>query len=120
MSYLDLDFEKHHRLIPAVLQDADSDAVLMVGFMNRSALEKTLRTGRVTFLSRTRERLWTKGETSGNFAVVTSITTDCDRDALLVRVRVLGSMKRFTTTLPRRAGTFLIWRVVTSLKLSAV
>ena len=90
MSYLDLDFEKHQRLIPAVLQDADSDAVLMVGFMNRSALEKTLRTGRVTFLSRTRERQWTKGETSGNFAVVTSITTDCDRDALLVRVRVLG------------------------------
>jgi phosphoribosyl-ATP pyrophosphohydrolase/phosphoribosyl-AMP cyclohydrolase len=90
MSHLDLDFEKHHSLIPAVLQDADSDAVLMVGFMDRAALEKTLETGRVTFLSRTRERLWTKGETSGNFAVVTAITTDCDRDALLVRVRVLG------------------------------
>lgn len=90
MSYLDLDFDKHHRLIPAVLQDADSDAVLMVGFMNRPALEKTLATGRVTFLSRTREQLWTKGEASGNVAVVTSITTDCDRDALLVRVRVHG------------------------------
>jgi phosphoribosyl-AMP cyclohydrolase len=87
---LNLDFEKFHRLIPAVLQDADSDAVLMVGFMNREALAKTLETGCVTFLSRTRGRLWTKGETSGNFALVSSISTDCDRDALLLRVRVQG------------------------------
>ncbi len=87
---LNLDFTKLGGLIPAVLQDADTDAVLMVGFMDRQALEKTLETGRVTFLSRTRERLWTKGETSGNYAVVTSIVTDCDRDSLLVRVRVQG------------------------------
>lgn len=87
---IDLDFEKFHRLIPAVLQDADTDAVLMVGFMNREAFERTLRTRRVTFLSRTRERLWTKGETSGNFALVTEAVTDCDRDALLLRVHVQG------------------------------
>ncbi len=87
---IDLDFEKHGHLVPAVLQDADSDAVLMVGFMNREALAKTLDTGRVTFLSRTRERLWTKGETSGNVALVSSVATDCDRDALLLRVRVQG------------------------------
>ncbi len=86
----DLDFDKHDYLLPVVLQDADNDAVLMVGFMNREALAKTVETGRVTFLSRTRQRLWTKGETSGNFAVVSSITTDCDRDALLLRVRVEG------------------------------
>jgi phosphoribosyl-AMP cyclohydrolase len=87
---IDLDFEKHGHLLPVVLQDADSDAVLMVGFMNREALAKTVETGLATFLSRTRECLWTKGETSGNFAVVSSITTDCDRDALLLRVRVQG------------------------------
>jgi phosphoribosyl-AMP cyclohydrolase len=87
---IDLDFSKLDYLVPAVLQDADSDAVLMVGFMNRPALEKTLETGRVTFMSRTRERLWTKGETSGNFAVVVAMNPDCDRDALLIRVRVEG------------------------------
>ena len=86
----DLDFDKHDCLLPVVLQDADSDAVLMVGFMNREAFARTLETGRATFLSRTRKRQWTKGETSGNFAVVSSITTDCDRDALLLRVRVQG------------------------------
>jgi len=86
----DLDFDKHDHLLPVVLQDADSDAVLMVGFMNREALAKTIETGRATFLSRTRECLWTKGETSGNFALVSSMATDCDRDALLLRVRVRG------------------------------
>jgi phosphoribosyl-AMP cyclohydrolase len=76
--------------VPAVLQDADTDAVLMVGFMDRDALETTLATGLATFRSRTRGRLWIKGETSGNVAVVTSLHTDCDRDALLLRVRVQG------------------------------
>jgi phosphoribosyl-ATP pyrophosphohydrolase/phosphoribosyl-AMP cyclohydrolase len=87
---IDLDFDKLGGLVPAVLQDAESAAVLMVGFMNREALEKTLETGRATFFSRTRRRLWTKGETSGNFAVVASLATDCDRDTLLLRVRVHG------------------------------
>ncbi len=86
----DLDFEKFHSLVPAVLQDDVSDAVLMVGFMDRRAFDATLATGRATFFSRSRDRLWTKGETSGNYAVVTSISTDCDHDALLVRVRVEG------------------------------
>jgi phosphoribosyl-ATP pyrophosphohydrolase/phosphoribosyl-AMP cyclohydrolase len=87
---LDLDFDKMQGLLPAVLQDADSGAVLMVGFMNREALEKTLQTGYATFFSRTRNQLWTKGETSGNVASVESVTTDCDRDTLLLRVRVRG------------------------------
>ncbi len=88
---VELDFEKLHGLIPAVLQDVDSGAVLMVGFMNSEALEKTLCTGYATFFSRTRNRLWTKGETSGNFAQVISVQTDCDRDTLLLEVRVQGT-----------------------------
>ncbi len=87
---VDLDFDKLNGLLPAVLQDADSGAVLMLGFMNREALGKTLRTGRATFFSRTRNELWTKGETSGNFAQIISVTTDCDCDTLLLRVRVRG------------------------------
>ena len=87
---IDLDFEKLQGLVPAVLQDADSGAVLMVGFMNREALDKTLRTGYATFFSRTRNQLWTKGETSGNFAQVVTLRTDCDRDTLLLGVRVQG------------------------------
>lgn len=90
---IDLDFDKLNGLsglLPAVLQDADSEAVLMLGFMDREALAVTLRTGRATFLSRARQRLWTKGETSGNVAEVVSISVDCDRDTLLLRVRVGG------------------------------
>ncbi len=88
---LDLDFDKMQGILPAVLQDADSGAVLMLGFMNRESLAQTLRTGHATFFSRTRSQLWTKGETSGNVAVVESIATDCDRDTLLLRVRVQGN-----------------------------
>jgi phosphoribosyl-ATP pyrophosphohydrolase/phosphoribosyl-AMP cyclohydrolase len=87
---IDLNFEKLHGLIPAVLQDVDSGAVLMVGFMNSEALKKTLCTGYATFFSRTRNQLWTKGESSGNFAQVISVRTDCDRDTLLLGVRVQG------------------------------
>ena len=87
---LDLDFDKMQGLLPAVLQDADTLAVLMVGFMNREALRKTLEMGYATFFSRTRNQLWTKGETSGNLARVESVATDCDRDTLLLRVRVQG------------------------------
>ena len=85
-----LDFDKVQGLIPAVLQDAESGEVLMLGFMNQAALVETLRSGHATFFSRTRNQLWTKGETSGNRAQVTSISTDCDRDTLLLRVRMLG------------------------------
>jgi phosphoribosyl-AMP cyclohydrolase len=88
---IDLDFDKLHGLVPAVLQDADSGKVLMVGFMNREALDKTLRTRCATFFSRTRNQLWTKGETSGNRAEVIHIRTDCDHDTLLLSVRVRGN-----------------------------
>jgi phosphoribosyl-ATP pyrophosphohydrolase/phosphoribosyl-AMP cyclohydrolase len=88
---MEIDFDKLQGLAPAVIQDADSGELLMVGFMNREALETTLRTGFVTFYSRTRERLWTKGETSGNRLQVIAAWTDCDRDTVLLRVQVLGA-----------------------------
>lgn len=81
-----LNFDKLNGLIPAVVQDAATDKVLMVGFMNREALEKTRQTGMVTFYSRTRRQIWTKGETSRNYLRVKDITPDCDGDTLLVKV----------------------------------
>jgi phosphoribosyl-AMP cyclohydrolase len=86
-----LDFEKMNGLLPAVVQDDAGGEVLMVGFMNRDALDLTLRDRYVTFFSRTRNRLWTKGETSGNRLRVISALTDCDRDTLLLRVQVEGA-----------------------------
>ena len=85
-----MDFSKLDGLIPAVIQDAESAEVLMVGFMNVEALEITRRTGFATFFSRTRNRLWTKGETSGNRLQVVAMLTDCDDDTVLVKVRRLG------------------------------
>ncbi|HKF04244.1 MAG TPA: phosphoribosyl-AMP cyclohydrolase [Candidatus Sulfotelmatobacter sp.] len=87
----DFDFVKLGGLIPAVVQDADGGEVLMVGFMNREALQRTVAEGYVTFYSRTRNKLWTKGETSGNRLRIISASTDCDRDSLLLRVNVEGS-----------------------------
>ena len=87
----DLDFEKLAGLIPAVVQNASDGEVLMVGFMNQEALQKTLTSGYVTFFSRTRQELWTKGETSGNRLRLISAKTDCDRDTVLVRVEVEGA-----------------------------
>jgi len=83
---VNLDFDKLNGLIPAVVQDAATDKVLMVGFMNREALEKTRQTGMVTFYSRTRRQIWTKGETSRNYLRVKDIIADCDGDTLLVKV----------------------------------
>ena len=80
-----LNFDKLNGLIPAVVQDAATDKVLMVGFMNREALEKTRKTGMVTFYSRTRRQIWTKGETSRNYLRVKDIVPDCDGDTLLVK-----------------------------------
>ncbi|MFO8021478.1 MAG: bifunctional phosphoribosyl-AMP cyclohydrolase/phosphoribosyl-ATP diphosphatase HisIE [Perlabentimonas sp.] len=80
-----LNFDKLNGLIPAVVQDAATDKVLMVGFMNREALEKTRQTGMVTFYSRTRRQIWTKGETSRNYLRVKDIIPDCDGDTLLVK-----------------------------------
>ena len=83
---MNIDFDKADGLVPVVIQDYSSSTVLMVGYMNREAYEKTLNEGRVTFYSRSRKSLWTKGETSENFLNVKEITTDCDNDALLVKV----------------------------------
>ena len=88
---MEIDFDKMQGLAPAVIQDEGTGELLMVGFMNREALDKTLSTGFVTFYSRTRNALWTKGETSGNRLQVIAAWTDCDRDTVLLRVRVLGS-----------------------------
>lgn len=74
----------------AVVQDSSTHRVLMVGYMNREAFEKSLNTGHVTFFSRSRQKLWTKGETSGNYLVLKSIRTDCDGDAILVEVEPIG------------------------------
>ena len=77
-------------LVPAIIQDAEDQAVLMLGYMNQESLQITLNTGRVTFWSRSRKKLWTKGETSGNFLHVIKIFADCDRDALLIHARAQG------------------------------
>jgi phosphoribosyl-AMP cyclohydrolase len=90
---MEIDFNKMQGLAPAVIQDAATGELLMVGFMNRRALEATLRQRFVTFYSRTRQALWTKGETSGNRLEVVAAWTDCDCDTVLLRVRVLGSGK---------------------------
>lgn len=87
----ELDFEKMSGLLPAIVQDSQDGEVLMVGFMNRDALSLTLQNGYVTFYSRTRNQLWSKGESSGNRLRVISAHTDCDRDTLLLRVEVEGA-----------------------------
>lgn len=87
---MQIDFEKMGGLAPAIVQDADNGDVLMVGFMNQEALDKTLDIGYVTFYSRTRNKLWTKGETSGNRLKLLWAATDCDNDTILCKVRVEG------------------------------
>ena len=85
-----MDYTKLDGLIPAVIQDAETSEVLMVGFMNEVALAETRRTGFATFFSRTRNKLWMKGETSGNKLQVIEMLTDCDDDTVLVKVKRLG------------------------------
>ena len=85
-----LDFEKMGGLIPAIVQDNNTNKVLMLGFMNPEALDQTLSSGKVTFFSRTKNRLWMKGETSGNTLSVVSITPDCDNDTLLIKAIPAG------------------------------
>jgi phosphoribosyl-AMP cyclohydrolase len=87
---MDLDFAKLDGLVPAVIQDYASGRVLMLGFMNDEAFRRTVETGFATFFSRSRGKLWLKGETSGHRLVVKDIATDCDQDALLIRVEALG------------------------------
>ena len=88
---MNIDFSKYaDGLVPAVIQDFNTDKVLMLGFMNQEALEKTEALGRVTFFSRSKQRLWTKGEESGNYLELKTITVDCDNDTLLIKAHPLG------------------------------
>jgi phosphoribosyl-AMP cyclohydrolase / phosphoribosyl-ATP pyrophosphohydrolase len=85
-----LDFTKGNGFVPAVIQDNNTLQVLMVGYMNEEAYKQTIEEGKVTFFSRSKNRLWTKGETSGNFMIVKEIRIDCDNDALLIKVNPAG------------------------------
>lgn len=85
-----INFEKMGGLVPAIIQDAETNKVLMLGFMNQEAFDTTEKTGKVTFYSRTKNRLWTKGEESGNFLFVKEILNDCDNDSLLIKVNPVG------------------------------
>lgn len=85
-----IDFNKSGGLVPAIIQDSRSGIVLMLGYMNREAYEKTVKEKKVTFFSRSRQKLWTKGETSGNFLTVKEILTDCDKDTLLIKAVPAG------------------------------
>ncbi len=90
MTDITIDFAKMDGLVPAIVQDAATGQVLMVGFQNEASYEKTLESGFVTFWSRTRQKLWMKGETSGNRLRVIEASTDCDKDTVLYRVQVEG------------------------------
>ena len=105
---IEVDFEKMGGLVPAVVQDAANGEVLMLGFMSPAAYNQTLQTGYVTFFSRTRQQLWTKGDSSGNRLRLITAATDCDSDTILCRVEVegqgvvchTGTRSCFTTPLP--------------------
>jgi phosphoribosyl-AMP cyclohydrolase len=112
---MEIDFNKMQGLVPAIVQDAGTGEILMLGFMNREAFERTLASGYVTFFSRTRNQLWTKGESSGNRLRVISLNTDCDRDSFLIRVQVegagvvchRGTRSCFTEEIPLSSGPTL-------------
>lgn len=88
---MNIDFKKYRDgLVPAIVQDSDTQKVLMLGFMNDEALQKTMKEGKVTFYSRSKKRLWTKGEESGNFLELRSVAADCDHDTLLIKAHPLG------------------------------
>jgi len=95
---MDLDFEKVNGLVPAIIQDNNTLQILMLGYMNEAALKKTMDEKRVTFYSRSKKRLWTKGETSGNFLEVVDVKADCDKDCILVKVAPLGPVCHTGTT----------------------
>lgn len=87
---IDIDFAKSGGLVPAIIQDVETDKVLMLGYMNEESYRKTLESGKVTFWSRSRNTLWTKGETSGNYLYLDSILVDCDHDTLLIKAHPVG------------------------------
>ena len=95
---MNIDFNKGNGLVPVVIQDNDTLQVLMVGYMNEEALSKTILGKKVTFFSRSKNRLWTKGETSGNFLYVESILQDCDNDSVLIKVKPAGPVCHTGTT----------------------
>ena len=92
MTDIKIDFSKSDGLVPCIVQDVDTNKVLMLGFMNEGAYNKTREEKKVTFFSRSKQRLWTKGETSGNFLYVKEILVDCDQDTLLVKVKPAGTV----------------------------
>lgn len=85
-----IDFDKDNGLVPAIVQDWTTNKVLMLGYMNKEAFEQTQQSGKVTFYSRSKKRLWTKGESSGNFLLVKKVLVDCDQDAILVKAEPVG------------------------------
>ena len=87
---MNIDFKKSGGLLPAIIQDAVTGKVLMLGYMNQESYQKTLTTGKVTFYSRSRQQLWTKGETSGNFLMFKEVKVDCDGDTLLIKANPIG------------------------------
>lgn len=87
---MEIDFEKGDGLVPVVVQDVTNGTVLMLGYMNQEAVDKTIASGKVTFYSRSKQRLWTKGETSGNFMIYDHMVVDCDKDTLLVKAKPTG------------------------------
>lgn len=90
MKNIKINFKKVGGLVPTIVQDAFTKEVLMLGYMNKEALDQTLKTGKVTFFSRTRQKLWTKGESSGNFLMVKEMKVDCDHDTVLIRAEPTG------------------------------
>ena len=108
-----IDWEKVDGLIPAIVQDFHSSQVLMMGYMNQDALEKTVSTQKVTFFSRKKQGLWTKGETSGNILQLENIALDCDNDTLLVKVKPVGpTCHKGTTTCwdgDKQQETQMVW-----------
>lgn len=108
-----IDWDKVGGLVPAIVQDYQSSQVLMMGYMNPAALEKTGETGQVTFFSRTKERLWTKGETSGNVLQLQNMSLDCDNDTLLVKVNPIGPTCHTGTTTcwdgDKQEETQMVW-----------
>ena len=110
------DFSRCDGLLPAVVQDATSGEVLMLGYMNEESFEKTLETKRVTFFSRSRQTLWTKGETSGNFLTLTDISVDCDEDAILVRANPSGPTCHEGTPSCFRDATPTTWSILNELQ----
>jgi phosphoribosyl-ATP pyrophosphohydrolase/phosphoribosyl-AMP cyclohydrolase len=90
MSDIKIDFSKSEGLVPCIVQDAKTSRVLMLGFMNEDAYKKTVHEKKVTFFSRSKKRLWTKGETSGNFLMVEDILVDCDQDTILIKADPVG------------------------------